>query len=225
MNTCCQLFDSRGLIAGWFKATGELKGLCHSFTLPRMIAYLEGEVLLLEEKAVILKTGGVGYRVAVLPIVLKKTKVGEYLALYVYHHIVQDDESLYGFDSPPYLQYFKLLLTVPSVGPRTALNILELASPKVLSQAVADSDVAILTKVSGVGKKTAQRIMVELKGKLKAPSHKQLSGSLQKDILEALQSLGYTSSQARQATADLPLTITSVEEAVRIILQQRGGRK
>lgn len=186
-----------------------------------MIARLTGKVLEKEEKAVIVDVGGVGYRVMVLERVRHKIKTGETVSFKIHHHVSEEAENLFGFEEKEYLSTFTLLLTVPSVGVRTAMGILEIASPKTLAQAVAEEDMALLTKVSGVGKKTAQRIMIELKEKLKAPKHKALAGKLQQEIMEALESLGYTAHAARAAVEHLPKTVKRVEEGVKLVLQMR----
>ncbi len=186
-----------------------------------MIARLTGKVVEKEEKAVIVDVSGVGYRVMVLGRVLHKIEMGESVSFKIHHHVGEDAENLFGFEEKEYLDTFTLLLMVPSVGVKTAMGILEIASPKTLAQAVAEEDMALLTKVSGVGKKTAQRILVELKEKLKAPKHRALAGKLQQEIMEALQSLGYTPAQARAAVEQLPKTVKRAEEGVKLVLQMR----
>lgn len=188
-----------------------------------MIAYLTGTVLEHEPKALIIMVQGVGYRVAVVSKVREKYPVGSSLSLRIYHHVTDSEETLFGFDTKEYLDTFYLLLTVPSVGPKTAMNILEVAPPEVLAQAVATEDKALLTKVSGVGKKTVQRLLIELKEKMPKPTRiAGPSGAVQQETIEALISLGYTPSQARQAVAKVPKTVKRVEDAVRLVLQSQG---
>lgn len=184
-----------------------------------MIARLKGVVLEREERALILDVNGVGYRVAVLSGTREQAQAGEETSLNIYHHINQDSQALYGFSSKEELKYFELLLTVPSVGPKTALGILEVAPPHVLEQAVAENDIALLTKVSGVGKKTGERILVELKGKIKARKSAGISGAIQQEAMEALVSIGFSPARAREAVRRLPKEITKVEEAVRAVLK------
>lgn len=184
-----------------------------------MIALLTGTVVEREEKALLLEVGGVGYRVAVLPSVQKKAALGEVLTLRIHHHFLTDGQALYGFTSVEDLKYFELLLLVPTVGPRTAMNILEIAPPATLAQAVSEGDTALLTKVSGIGHKTADRIIVELKGKIAHRPVSGLSGTIQHDAISALTSIGYTAAQAKLLVMKLPPSIVSVEEAVRAVLQ------
>lgn len=187
-----------------------------------MIARLTGKVIDRQERALIVDINGLGYRVMVPTVVKAKTAVGKTVSLRIHHHLSEGEEALYGFATDDYLRQFELLLTVPSIGVRTAMNILEVAPPDVLAQAVAEGDRALLTKVSGVGRKTADRILIELKEKLPAPRHKSLPGTLQQEVIEALVSIGYTPGSARLAVGKLPKRITTVEEAVRAVLQHQG---
>lgn len=184
-----------------------------------MIARLSGRIIELEKKAVILDVNGVGYRVAVLASLLARFKVEQEITLRIYHHLGDGIEALYGFEEAENLEFFELLLSVPSVGPRTAMNILDVAPPRTLEQAVAKNDIKLLTKVSGVGKKTAQRILIELKGKIKDVKPEGAASDIQEEAMIALVSLGYTKGQAREAVQRLPEEVTSVEEAVRFVLK------
>jgi Holliday junction DNA helicase RuvA len=188
-----------------------------------MIARLTGTVLEREAKSVVVEAGGVGYQVAVLPRLAAKIKQGESVTLRTYHHVSAEAQELYGFADRDDLRYFELLLTVPSVGPRTAMGVLEIAPPRVLEAAVAGDDTALLTKVSGVGRKTAERILVELKGKIAAPLVPGTASDVQQEAVDALVSLGFTLRQARAAVQKLPPDIATVEEAVRTALQQQAA--
>jgi Holliday junction DNA helicase RuvA len=186
-----------------------------------MIARLIGKVIEKEERSIVLNVNGVGYRVAILPSLRQKARDGMELSLQIYHHISSETQTLFGFEGVSDLECFKLLLTVPSVGPRTAMSILEAAAPRVLAQAVAEGDVVLLTKVSGVGRKTAERILIELKGKIETGAVSGVVGGVQQEAVEALTSLGFTALQAREAVANLPKNIKTVEDAVRHILQRQ----
>jgi Holliday junction DNA helicase RuvA len=186
-----------------------------------MIALITGEIVEKEEKSLVVMAGGVGYRVAVLPTLLGRALTSDQVTLRIHHHISDDNEALYGFESKDDLVCFELLLTVPSVGPRTAMAILEAAPPSVLEQAVAEEDIAVLTKVSGVGRKTAERILVELKEKIKAPLAPGVAGGVQQGAMEALVSIGYKTAQAREAVQRLPKDVKTVEEAVKAALRQK----
>jgi Holliday junction DNA helicase RuvA len=189
-----------------------------------MIARIAGIIVEREDKSLIIDVSGVGDRVVVGSVLLEQLKMGDEVALHTYHHITDGGQELYGFDTGEEQKYFELLLTVPSVGARTARSILDAAPPRVLAQAVFDEDIALLTKVSGVGKRTAERLLVELKEKVEMPSRmkRRASGTLQHEVVEALVSIGYTPSQARMCAADLPKDVKTVEEAVKIALKQKA---
>jgi holliday junction DNA helicase RuvA len=187
-----------------------------------MIATLNGKVAEKDDKYIILDVHGVGYRVATLSLLRNKVQVGADLSLRIYHRVGSDAEELYGFEEKEGLDFFELLITVPSVGPRTAIGILEVAPPRVLEQAVAEENTDLLTKVSGVGRKTAERILVELKGKVEAPIVAGIAGGVQQDTIEALVSIGYTAGQARSVVQKLPKEIVTVEAAVKAALQQQS---
>jgi len=186
-----------------------------------MIAYLSGKLLEKEDLAVIVDVSGVGYRVAVLSSLKDKLVKGDEVVLQIHHQVSSDNEALYGFGSKQDLKYFQLLLTVPSVGPRTAMGILEAATPQILAQAVSANDTKVLTNVSGVGKKTAERILIELKGKVEMADASTPVGDMQHQAMEALVSIGFSKQQARDAVQNLSAEVGTVEEAVRAVLQDQ----
>lgn len=188
-----------------------------------MIARITGKIAECEEKGIIIETGGMGYRVAALAAVRDSAKIGQEIALRIHHHSSADSQALYGFATAKELEYFELLLAVPAVGPKTAMGILEAAPPDILEQAVAENDVTLLTKVSGVGKRTAERVLIELKERIAKPAKTAATGVLQNQTVEALISIGFTPMQARGAAAKLPKTITTVEDAVKAALHQAGS--
>ena len=186
-----------------------------------MIARIAGQVVEKEDKSLVIDVGGIGYRVAALASVRDKAIAGDDIVLQIYHHRTSDIEALYGFGNTQELQVFKLLLTVPSVGPKTAMGILEAAPMQILQRAVAENDKSLLTKVSGVGKRTAERIVLELKGKLQQSEDAAEQGSsLQHETVEALISIGFSPTQARTSASSLPSDIATVEEAVKTALQR-----
>ncbi|MAF80395.1 Holliday junction branch migration protein RuvA [bacterium] len=188
-----------------------------------MIASLTGTVNEIEDKSLVLGVSGVGYRVSVLGSMLAVAKVGQELVVRTYHHTNDSGQSLYGFATKEDVQVFELLLTVPSVGPRTAMNILDVAPPRTLAQAVASKDIKLLTKVSGVGRKTAERILVELKEKFKDTPITGVVADVGEEAISVLTNMGYTKSQAQEVLQKLPDNIDTVEEAVKAVLQNQNG--
>lgn len=137
--------------------------------------------------------------------------------LFIHTAVKEDALDLYGFPNEEELSFFKLLLDVSSVGPKTALGILNLAGVATLRSAIAAGDAAYLTRVSGVGKKSAERIVVELRDKLAKEGYGESHANrgLDGDVLDALVNLGYSLEQARAALASVPSDLTEVEARVR----------
>lgn len=191
-----------------------------------MIGALTGTVREVDGDGVLLDVGGVGYRLAVLPTLLAETKVGKTTTLVTYLHVRENDLALYGFAEKAELTLFHLLLAVPGVGPKSAMAILSIAPVEVLVRAISSGEAALLTKVSGVGRKTAERIVVELKTRLERehPSLLGQGGTPHADVIEALVALGYSLNQAREAVRNLPKDTQSVEGGVKAALQALGQR-
>lgn len=189
-----------------------------------MISALAGTVRSIEPDAVILDVHEVGFQVAVLPSL--KATVGSTLSLFTHLHVRENELTLYGFAAREELAFFRMLLEVPGVGPKSAMSVLALAPVEVLVRSIASGDAGLLTKVSGVGRKTAERIVVELKSRL-AHAHPSLVGQgavPHADVVEALVALGYTIGQAREAVRNLPKDVTGAEEGIRAALQALGQR-
>ncbi len=195
-----------------------------------MIASLRGSVL--ERSAdgtVIVEAGGVGYVVHVTPRTLAELEPTSSAFLHVHHHIREDAQTLYGFLSRDERSAFQDLIGAHGVGPSLAMSILATHSPSTLVDVVANGDVAALTLVPGVGKKTAERLIVELKGRLAIPNldMSDSSGTLA-DLREALVGLGYTETEIRDTLRDLPeelRTARSTEDMLRFALTHLGARR
>lgn len=185
-----------------------------------MIARITGKVIEREEKAFIVDVGGVGYRVLVGSALRERVRKGSQVSLRIHHHITDSSQELYGFQDGKEQECFELLMTVPSIGARLARNVLNTVSPGTLEQAIVTEDLTLLTKVSGVGRRTAERIITELKEKIQSMSIRPgISGTIQYETIEALVSLGFSLTQAREKVRSLPQTVKSVEEAVKAVLK------
>lgn len=195
-----------------------------------MIASVRGEVLERDGTALVVEVGGLGYRVQVTAETAISMKVGEEGFLHVHHHIRDDAQVLYGFRSAEERRVFETLIGTHGVGPAMALAILSVHTPSALAEAVACDDTAALCLVPGVGKKTATRLLVELKSRLvlpeidttSAPSGDPLGPgveqSVRSDVREALLGLGYGPEEVSRVLSDLPETDTS--EALREALRR-----
>lgn len=192
-----------------------------------MIGSIRGKIILRTEKFLIVETGGVGYKISVSPDVLSKLKkVGEEIFLFIHTHVREDSLDLYGFLERAELEFFEMLINVSGIGPRGALAILGIASIETLKKAIGTGDTSYLTKISGIGRKTAEKIVIELRDKIadKTMSEKgEASLREELDALEALKSLGYSQGEAREALKKVDTdtnTNTKIREALKIL----GGK-
>lgn len=187
-----------------------------------MISSLKGKVALKTPKYLILDVSGVGYKVHASPETMIKCRAeSEEILIWTYTHVREDALELYGFLEREELEFFEMLINVSGVGPRSALGILGVESVETLKKAVGSGDIAYLTKVSGIGKKTAEKIIIELRDKMGEMSGETLQGEM--DALEALKTLGYSQGEAREALKQINSgldTNTKIREALKIL----GGK-
>ncbi len=188
-----------------------------------MIGSIRGKIILKTEKFLLVETGGIGYKInASVDVLSKVKKTGEEIMLFVHTHVREDAFDLYGFLDRTELEFFEMLLNVSGIGPRSALAILSIASIETLRKAIATSDISYLTKISGIGKKTAEKIVIELRDKVGT----ELEGSslqVELDALLALKSLGYSQNEAREALKKVSPeanTNDKIREALKIL----GGK-
>jgi Holliday junction DNA helicase RuvA len=188
-----------------------------------MIAGLRGTVARLEENAVVVDLHGFLVRAFTSTQTLSHLETGQQVELQT-HLVVREDAMLiYGFETEAELQLFQLLLGVNGVGPRVAMNLLSFDQPSVLYQAIANEDVGLLSKVPGVGKVTAGRIILDLKRKLpdNLPGAVAIADTTDRDALEALEALGYSAAEARSGLAAIEHRDgMTVEERVYAALQR-----
>lgn len=162
-----------------------------------MIGSIRGEVTLKTDKFIVVETAGVGYKVNLSTETLSNLKTGEAF-FWIYTHVREDSLELYGFQEREELQFFEMLINVSGIGPKGALGILGIASIENLRKAISAGETAYLTKISGIGRKTAEKIIIELRDKMgKITGETSLQGEL--DALEALRALGYSQNEAREA--------------------------
>ncbi len=189
-----------------------------------MIASISGTVLFSTEKYVVIGIHGIGYRVYVTTGTALDTSEGKTLSLFTYFAVREDAQDLYGFVSRNELDLFEKCLSVSGIGPRSALNILNVAPVETLRKAIASGDVSYLTKVSGIGKKTAEKIVFELKDKLSGGAETfAVELGEESDVLLALQSLGYSNQEARSVLKKIPADIIGAGARVREALKILGG--
>jgi Holliday junction DNA helicase RuvA len=185
-----------------------------------MIGSLRGPVTHIGPDYVVVELGGVGYRVMVAPKLLAHLRPEREAHFFVHHLVREDQQALFGFGSPEELAFFELLMTVSGVGPRLALAITSAYPVMRLQLAIVTDDLDVLTSVSGVGRKTAQRIGLELKEKIHAAGVAVgPGGASDSDVVAALESLGYTANEARRAAGSVA-TDDALDTRIKAALQE-----
>lgn len=185
-----------------------------------MIGSLKGVVRGVVRDSIILEVNGVGYRVAVLIPTL--TSVREDAPLFLWTHLAvrETAQDLYGFETQDELSWFELLLSVSGIGPKSALGIMNAVDTKSLEQAIGRNDAGMLSKSFGIGKKTAEKIVLELREKVGAFEDKARESGSDGDVVDALVGLGYSLREARDAvhavSKDLVTPESRIREAIRI---------
>jgi Holliday junction DNA helicase RuvA len=182
------------------------------------------------DSTVLLDVGGVGYLVHVTPRTLAELEPTSQAFMHVYHHIREDAQTLFGFLEKDERVAFNTLIATHGIGPSMAMSILATHTPRALIDIVATNDHGALTLVPGVGKKTAERLLIELRGKLQLPvldslvDGKTVGTSVMTDVREALTGLGYSSEEIREVLRELSATDTP-ENVLRQALNALGVRR
>lgn len=188
-----------------------------------MIASLRGQVILLEANSAVVEVGGVGLQVYIPASLRDHMRVGETVMFYTYLVVRQDALTLYGFDTKEAKEIFTLLLTVNGVGPRVALSILSVLTPDAIKRAVIHEQVEIFNRAPGVGKKTAQKILLTLQDRISVVEGLEQVAALSDidgEVLSALTGLGYSVVEAQTALQSIPRDAPEeVEERLRLALQ------
>ena len=172
-----------------------------------MLAYIKGTILEKGLTYLIIENQGVGYKVFVTPENLER-KIGDEVKLFTYLKVADDGQSLFGLPDFATLQFFELLITVSGVGPKVALAILSAARVEAIKQAIANQDAAVFTRISGIGLKTAEKIIVELKNKVTSDKLQVTSA----DVFDALLALGYGQKEVREAVNKLDHAVPQQEQ-------------
>jgi len=178
-----------------------------------MIAKLSGKVDFLRDSYAVIDVNGVGYKVFVTVHTFGSIAGRQEVELYTHTYVREDTLSLYGFLDIAELEMFELLISISGIGPKAAMGILAIADPKTISMAVLNEDPSVLTRVSGVGKKIAQRVILE-KVQLESDS----------DAFEALVAMGYSVSESRESLKLVSSEIKDVGERVKMALKNLGKK-
>ncbi len=193
-----------------------------------MIATLRGEITQIEDTTIIIETGGLGLRVFVTKPLRERVKAGEIIFLFTHLVVREDDWKLFGFESQADRELFRTFLGVDGVGPRTALAVLSTLTIDTVQRAVFNDEPDLLSRVPGVGKKTAQKMVLYLHDRLKPVSGLENIASMSdtdSEVLAALTALGYSVVEAQTAIQSIPKGAPEdVEERLRLALQQFTGK-
>lgn len=202
-----------------------------------MIAKLKGQIESIHGSYLILMVGpaqnpadivagwGVGYKVFASSYTLGKVAGQGEISLFIHTHVREDQFNLFGFLTEDELSMFELLISVSGIGPKAAMSILSIADPKTIRTAIVNKDSSLLTRVSGVGKKTAEKVIVELQNKVSALDvHDQAGALADQEALEALTALGYTVTEAREALKLVPADVQDVGERLRRAMKCLGKK-
>ena len=188
-----------------------------------MIGSIRGRLFEKNPPQILVETNGVGYEIDVpMSTLYNLPDIGAEVFLYTHYVVREDAELLFGFSTKAERSLFRLLIRISGIGPKIALSILSGISASILAQAVSQAEPGLLTRIPGVGKKTAERIVLELKGKIdtvvgSADSQTPTSGA-KADIISALVSLGYSEREALQAVKGLAADVT-VNDGIREALK------
>jgi len=198
-----------------------------------MYAYINGKIADKANNYVVIDNNGIGYKIYMSPTAIGKLPdVGENQKIHTYYYVREDNISLYGFLSNEELRMFELLLSVSGIGAKSAIQILSAITPSSFALAVISNDVSKIVKIPGIGKKTAERMILELKDKLKTEQAISKTEEVKVAIYEdekdseaitALQVLGYTRKEIEKALEKIEIQNLSVEEIIRSALKTLGN--
>ena len=192
-----------------------------------MIASLRGQLKAVREDSVIIDVAGVGYQVHVTgPTLSDLGDIGQVVELHTHQHVRENDIAVYGFRSLAELDLFAMLIGVTGIGPRTALATLSAFSPETLRDALVHGDAQALTRIPGIGPKTAQRLVFDLRDKVGAAADAWVAPGISPedaDVIDALTSLGYTVLEAQTALRAIPKDLQGLDERILAALRSLGG--
>lgn len=173
-----------------------------------------------------MEVNNVGYQIFIMPSLYGELASGQAVEFYTHQYVREDALNLYGFKNLGELELFELLLSISGIGPRSALGVMSIAGASDIKESIARGDPALLTKVSGIGRKTAERVVLELRekiGKLAGDNGGEGKGKLgSSDEIDALMALGYSLAQAREALNNVDGKITDSGERIRQALKRLG---
>ncbi len=190
-----------------------------------MLAKIKGKLEYIKDNYAIIMAGDLGYKVFAAAYTLGKLAGQENVELFLHTHVKEDALELYGFLNQEELDMFELLISINGVGPKSGLGILTVAVPNTIKTAILNEDASVLTRVSGIGKKTAERIILELRNKIAdLPAGEKEEAVSDMDAIEALASMGYSAAEAREALKAVPKEVKEVGERIKAALKNLGKK-
>lgn len=190
-----------------------------------MIAHIEGKIVEKFSNSIIVDVHGVGYEITIPTPDFENANLNEERKFFTYHSIRENAEELYGFSSLTAKKLFELLISVQGVGPKAGIAILSLAEAEEVRNAIANADAAFISKASGVGKKSAERVIVDLRDKVGIPSHYGATATMttaeekQDEALDALIALGFPLKEATLALENIDKSLP-VEDRIKLALKK-----
>lgn len=192
-----------------------------------MIYSLSGKLNVKGEHFAVVEAAGIGLKIFTNPRTIEALPAaGSSVKFFCHLHLREDGLELYGFLSEEELNFFELLISVSGVGPKSALSIMEIAELKNLAAAIKESRPDLLTRASGIGRKTAERIILELKNKVRAEKTGAVIKKMEsdQDLIETLAGLGYRREQAKAALQKIDEKVVNLEDRLKAALKILGGR-
>ena len=199
-----------------------------------MFAYIKGKLEMKMTGYIVIDVGGLGYKVFMSDLAIEKIgKIGETVKVYTYYRVREDDISIFGFQTNEELRMFELLVSVSGIGAKTALTMLSVIEPSNFALAVISEDISTLTKIPGIGAKSAQRIILELKDKLKKEENISKNNDIEiktaiskdnkvEEAIAALQVLGYNKKEIEKVFVKIDKSELTVEELIKKGLSMLG---
>jgi holliday junction DNA helicase RuvA len=190
-----------------------------------MIAKIKGKKEYMRDNYIVVDVHGIGYKIFLTSYTAGKLATLEEVEIYTHTYVREDTLALYGFFSMDELEMFELLISISGIGPKAGLGILSIATPKTIRTAILNEDPSILTRVSGIGKKTAERVILELKNKVADMPESEKEGAIvDSDAIEALVGMGYSVTEARDALKSVPKDVKDISERIKIALRNLGKK-
>ena len=186
-----------------------------------MIGSLRGKVLFKEGLKLIIEIGGIGYRVWVSQKIWAKSKIGDQILIYTYTHVKEEALELFGFEDPLDLKLFESLITVPGVGPKTAMSVFSFSDREGITSAVMKGDVDFFTAVPRLGRKNAQKIIIELKNKFGDTGEVDLSEA-SNEVITALKTFGFSAREISDAIRNIENGEDTPEKKIKAALKYLG---